>query len=249
MPVWLIATLTGVAAFGCGVAVARAFPRRRPAPLDVPEAAISEPEEAPVVSAPAEEPVEGPERSLHLVSLLGNALRDVLRALRRGEASNVLVPRVERIVWQSRMLVSTPRPMQAQPTSPISLLQSAAEEVEALRLGKVSASWSVRTRRPVHVDVERARGAFRELLYAAVDAVGEGGRVAIRVREGEDQGYPVEVEVEIGRRGAELGSLAFLVARKVLEGQGARIELDGAVTRVALRCLGPEPLDFLDEPA
>ncbi len=101
-------------------------------------------------------------------------------------------------------------------------------------------------RKPVQVDVERARGAFRELLHAAVDAVGEGGRLAIRVREGEAQGYPVEVELEIGRRGAELESLAFLVARKVLEGQGARIELDGTVTRVALRSLGPEPPDIPD---
>ncbi len=246
MPVWLIAVLTGVIAFGCGVALALAFLRRRPVPLEVAEAAISEPEEAPVLAAPAEEPVDGSERSSHLVSLLGNALRDVLRALRRGEASNVLVPQVERLVWQARMLVATPRPMQAQPTSPLSLLQSAAEEVEALRLGKVTVAWSVRTRKPVQVDVERARGAFRELLHAAVDAVGEGGRLAIRVREGEARGYPVEVELEIGRRGAELESLAFLVARKVLEGQGARIELDGTVTRVALRSLGPEPPDIPD---
>ena len=144
------------------------------------------------------------------------------------------------------MLVSGPRPMQAQPTSPIVLLQEAAEEVEALRLGKVNASWSVRTRQPVHVDPERARAAFRELLVAAVEAVGEGGRLALRVRQGERKGFPIEIEVEIGRRGVELESLAFLVARRVLEGQGCIVELDGTVTRVALRALGPEPPEIPD---
>ena len=237
----LISLGSAAVAFLAGAATAYWMQERsRPVPLDPPEELLEAVVETPVLETPQAAP-EPPERSNHLVSLLAGGLRDVLRAVRRSNAPGEITAQVERLHWQARMLVAAPRPMKAAPTSPITLLQQAAEDVEALRLGKVNASWSVRSRQPVHVDPERARGAFRELLIAAVDAVGEGGRLAVRVRQGERQGYPVCVELEIGRRGVELESLAFLVARRVLEGQGALVELDGTVTRIELRTLGPEP--------
>ena len=243
----LIALASAAAAFVAGVGTTLWMQRRlwlqqrsRSVPLDPPDEALDAAVEAPVLESP-QEVAEPPERSNHLVSLLVGGLRDVLRVLRRSNTPGEITALVERLHWQARMLVAAPRPMKAAPTSPITLLQQAAEDVEALRLGKVNASWSVRTRQPIHVDPERSRGAFRELLIVAVDAVGEGGRLAVRVRQGDRQGYPVCVELEIGRRGVELESLAFLVARRVLEGQGALVELDGPITRIALRTLGPEP--------
>ena len=68
-------------------------------------------------------------------------------------------------------------------------------------------------------------------------------RIAIRVREGNHRATPVEIEIEIGRRGAEPEPLAALVARHMLEGQGAKFSLDGQRTRIALRILPPEPVD------
>jgi hypothetical protein len=146
---------------------------------------------------------------------------------------------VERVAWQARMLAARPRPMQATPSSPISLLQEAAEQVEALRLGKIGVSWGLLTRQPVHVDPDRTRAAFRELLQAAADAAGEGARLAIRIHEGKREGYPVAIEIELGSHGAEPERLALLVARHLLEIQGLRLELDGPLTRVELRSLPP----------
>ncbi len=139
------------------------------------------------------------------------------------------------------MLVSQPRPMQAKPVSPISLLQEAAEQVEKLRLGKVPASWTLRNRQPVHVDPERTRSAFRELLATSADTAGQAGRVGIRVLPGRDAGYPVRVEIEIGRRGSEPDELALLVARRLLESQGARVEVEGQRVEIALRSAPAEP--------
>ena len=241
----MIALAGVLAAFVAGLLTERWLGRRRRVPLDPPEDAIAAAVATTAVQ-PADEEPAGSEHSTQLLVLFSGALRDMLRVLRRANAPAETTAPVERLAWQARMLVSGPRPMQAQPTSPISLLQEAAEEVEALRLGKVNASWSVRSRQPIHVDPERARGAFRELLVAAVTAVGEGGRLAIRVRQGERRSYPVEVEIEAGRRGVELESLAFLVARRVLEGQGCQVELDGSTMRVALRALGAEPPEISD---
>ncbi len=85
----------------------------------------------------------------HLLSLFAEALREPLRQLRREPARAAeAVERLERIVWQARMLVSRPRPMQATATSPIALLQEAAEEVPLLRDGIVTASWSLLNRQP-----------------------------------------------------------------------------------------------------
>jgi hypothetical protein len=155
------------------------------------------------------------------------------------------------VAWQARMLNAAPRPMKAKPSSPIGLLQEAAEQVEQLRLGKVAASWGLMTRQPVHVDPERTRGAFRELLQAASDATGEGGRLAIRIHEGDAESYPVQVEIEIGRRGAEPDPLSTRVARHLLESQGARFETDATLARISLRCQPSEPLlgDGEDEDA
>ena len=42
------------------------------------------------------------------------------------------------------------------------------------------------------------------------------------------------------RRRAEPEPLAFLVAKHLLESQGAQVSLDGRVARVDLRCIAPE---------
>ena len=118
----------------------------------------------------------------------------------------------------------------------VGLLQEAAEQVEALRLGKVGASWTLLTRTPVYLDPERARAAFRELLTATAEAAGEGGRLSIRIREGKSEAFPVRAEIEIGRRNAEPDQLPFLVAKHLLESQGAQVEVDTRVTRIDLRC-------------
>lgn len=176
----------------------------------------------------------------HLISLIAESIREPLRQLRRSDGhSTEVVERLERIVWQARMLVSRPRPMQAKPTSPVSLLQEAAEEVPLLRDGVVTASWSLLNRKPIEIDPERTRGAFRELLAAGAEAAAVGGRIGIKILPGRNAGYPVQIEVEIGRRGAETDSLSFLVARHLLESQGARLEVDGNVARVQLRNAAP----------
>jgi hypothetical protein len=198
---------------------------------------------APVRPASEEEvPAPTPGRGAHVLTLFAHALREPLRALRRSEAPPELILSVERVAWQARMLNAAPRPMKAKPSSPIGLLQEAAEQVEWLRLGKVAVSWGLMTRQPVHVDPERARGAFRELLQAGAEATGEGGRLAIRIHEGEIEGYPVQIEIEIGRRGAEPDPLPARVARHLLESQGARVEIDATLTRISLRAQPPERL-------
>ncbi len=122
----------------------------------------------------------------------------------------------------------------------MALLQEAAESVPRLRDGSVTAKWSLLQRQPVHVDPERARAAFRELLGGGAEAAGDGGCLGIRIQPSQESGFPVEVEVTIARRGAEIDSLSLLVARHLLEGQGARLHVDGNVARVALRHAAPE---------
>lgn len=177
----------------------------------------------------------------YLIALIGDAIREPLRQLRRsGEVPGDILARLERISWQTKMLVARPRPMHAAPTSPIALLQEAAEQIPLLRDGSVGASWSVLNRQPVHVDPERMRAAFRALLESGAELAGEGGRIGIKILRGEAQGFPVQIEIEIGRRGTELDPLAMLVTRHLIESQGGRIEIDGNMTRVSLRNAGPE---------
>jgi hypothetical protein len=189
--------------------------------------------EAPALVTAAQLP--RPEVDANAVSLLGRALRAPLARLRRSEGC--------RVAWQARMLVARPRPMQAKPVDPMALLQGAAEQVELLRLGKVPASWTLRCRQPVHVDPDRAQAGFRELLTTAAETAGEAGRVGIRVLSNSEPGYPVTVEIEIGRRGSEPDALALLVATRLLESQAAQIASDGHVIRVALRSAPAEPAE------
>lgn len=177
----------------------------------------------------------------HLLALLANGIREPLRELRRAsEVPSLALARLERIAWQMRMLVSRPRPMRAAPTSPIALLQEAAEQIPLLRDGSVGASWSLLNRQPVHVDAERMRAAFRGLLESGAELAGDGGRVGIKILKGDVAGFPVQIEIEIGRRGTELDPLALLVTRHLIESQGGRLELDGNVTRILLRSAGPD---------
>ena len=188
---------------------------------------------------PAPEPpepvlVEGPSPST-LAALTAEALREPLARLRRLEGcpSEVREP-LERLAARLRLLGTTNRPMQAKASSPIELLQEVAEEVDVLRTGAVGTSWSLRTRQPVLLDADRARLAFRELLEACARGAGTGGKVGIRVLPDPDPLHPVRVEVEIGRRFAEMNALTLLVVRHLLETQGARVEVDARVTRICL---------------
>ena len=191
------------------------------------------------------EPAPSPNPAPHLLSLFAEALREPLRQLRREPArAPEVIEKLERIVRQARMLVSRPRPMQATATSPIALLQEAAEEVPLLRDGIVTASWSLLNRQPIELDPERTRAAFRELLTAGAEAASEGGRLGIKILQGRDSGFPVRIEVEIGRRGTETDSLSFLVARHLLEGQGAQVEVDGNLTRIQLRNAAPSDAEL-----
>jgi hypothetical protein len=199
-----------------------------------------------VVDAPAEAELD---RSLgaqapapHLLSLIGQALREPLRDLKRAQAPAEAVAKLERLAWQARMLVARPRPMRALPSSPLALLQEAAEQVPLLRDGKVGASWSVLNRQPAHVDPERMRAVFRELLITGSAQAGERGRLGIRILQGSEPGYPVQIEIEIGRRGTEVEPLALLVARHIVGTQGGRLDVDGAVTRIHLRSAPAEPV-------
>ncbi len=177
----------------------------------------------------------------HLISLIGDAIREPLRQLRRsGEVPGEALARLERIAWQVRMLVARPRPMRAAPTAPIALLQEAAEQIPLLRDGSVGTSWSVLNRQPVHVDPERMRAAFRALLESGAELAGVGGRIGIKILRGDAEGFPVQIEIEIGRRGTELDALSMLVTRHLIESQGGRLEIDGNMTRVSLRNAGPE---------
>jgi hypothetical protein len=177
----------------------------------------------------------------HLLGLIADAMRDPLQKLRRsGDVPRYALELLERIAWQTRMLVARPRPMRAAPTSPIALLQEAAEQIPLLRDGSVGASWSLLNRQPVHVDADRMRAAFRCLLLAGSELAGEGGRLGIKILQGGASGFPVQIEMEIGRRGTELDALSLLVTRHLIEGQGGRIELDGNVTRILLRSAAAE---------
>lgn len=179
----------------------------------------------------------------HLIALIGEAIREPLRLLRRAsDAPSDAIARLERIAWQTRMLVSRPRPMRAAPTSPIALLQEAAEQIPLLRDGTVGASWSLLNRQPVYVDSDRVRGAFRGLLESGAELAGPGGRVGIKIQHGKQPGFPVQIEIEIGRRGVELDPLVLLVTRHLVESQGGRLEIDGNVTRILLRNTAAEPV-------
>ena len=174
--------------------------------------------------------------SPRLVMFLARSIRDSLKQLRRLEGCPPdVIESLERVAWRARMIVAPPRPMQAKVVSTMTLLQQASEEVESLREGRVSASWSLMNRQPVRVDPERAQAAFREVLEGSAAMCEGGGRLAIRIQDGTLSGYPVQVEIEAVGRGAEPDPVPVLVARHVLESQGARVEIDGPVTRVHLR--------------
>jgi signal transduction histidine kinase len=235
----LIALLGGVLGFAAGVlATAIALRRRRLARAAALQREPTPPALLPLADVSAPLPLAEPSS----LTLLADALRGPLGRLRRVESCPVeLREELERIAWQARMLVARSRPMQARPVAPIGLLQEAAEQVERLRLGKVSASWTLRSRQPVHVDPDRTRAAFRELLAAASRATGEGGRIGIRIAADPEPGYPVRVEIEIGRRGADPEPLPLLVGRRLLEAQGGRVEVDGPLVRVWLRSAPTDP--------
>jgi len=233
----LLGFLVGV---GCAWLALRRRGEPAAAPLEL-EAVVERKPLTPVLREVA------PDRELdraappHLIALIGDAIREPLRQLRRsGGVPRDALDRLERIAWQMRMLVARPRPMHAAPTSPIALLQEAAEQIPLLRDGSVGASWSLLNRQPVHVDPERMRAAFRALLESGAELAGAGGRIGIKILRGDAQGFPVQIEIEIGRRGTELDPLSMLVTRHLIESQGGRIEIDGNMTRVLLRNAGPE---------
>jgi hypothetical protein len=235
---WLIALACGLGGLLAGAAAAALAVRRA---QRAGAAAAGRGSRGPL-SGESEPTAEPPLSGRPELALLERALREPLARLRRAEGCPPeLLERFERLASQFRMLTSAPRPMKARPTSPIDLLQGAAEQVTLLRLGKVGASWTLRGRQPVHVDPERATAAFRELPASSAEAEGEGGRLASRIERAGDARYPVGVEIELGRRNAEPDPLGMLVARRVLEGQGARVLSDGARTRVLLRSLPVEP--------
>ncbi len=185
-------------------------------------------------ASPSAEPAPTP-LSPPLSTVIARAIREPLRQLRRTQGCPPAALRqLERIAWQTRMLGSGLRPMQSKPVSPVTLLQEAVEQVPLLRDGVVAASWSLRSQRPVQIDPERARVAFREIIAASAESAGAGGRVAIRVLNSKENGGPILIEVESGSPGSEADPLAFLVARRLLETQGGRVELDGRVTRIRL---------------
>jgi hypothetical protein len=241
----MIEALLGIVGFLAGAGVAWGVLRRKHVPSAVVPLVQLEivPEPKPLAAvrdiAPERE-LEG-KAPPHLIALIGDAIREPLRQLRRsGEVPSDALQRLERIAWQMRMLVARPRPMRAAPTSPISLLQEAAEQIPLLRDGSVGASWSLLNRQPVHVDPERMLAAFRALLESGAELAGEGGRIGIKILRGDSPGFPVQIEIEIGRRGTELDPLAMLVTRHLIESQGGRVEIDGNMTRVFLRNAGPD---------
>jgi hypothetical protein len=237
--------LFGLLGFVAGAGIAWGVMRRRRPPA--PDASRSDPEViaelkplTPVREIKLEREADRAAPP-YLIALIGEAMREPLRQLRRaGNVPGDALDRLERVAWQMRMLVTRPRPMRAAPTSPISLLQEAAEQIPLLRDGSVGASWSLLNRQPVHVDPERMRAAFRALLESGAELAGEGGRIGIKILRGDTQGFPVQIEIEIGRRGTELDGLSMLVTRHLIESQGGRIEIDGNMTRVLLRNAGPD---------
>jgi hypothetical protein len=230
MSEWLWAAI----AFACGAAVgAWRASRNRPAAV--------EPLEPRAVCDPTGVAPAPPPAPPHLIGLITQALREPLRELRRSGLAPEVQARLERLSWQMRMLLAPARPMRSVPASPLSLLQEAAAEVPLLRDGRVTASWSVLTRQPAHVDPERMRAVFRELLASGAELAGDRGRMGIKILPGSQPGYPVQIEIEIGRRNSEADALSMLVARHVVEAQGGRLEADGSVTRIRLRHSAPEP--------
>ncbi len=174
--------LWGFLGFVAGGGFAWLWLRRRRAPaLAVPLVSLEVvPERKPLTPVREIAPEREAERVAppYLIALIGEAIREPLRQLRRsGAVPGDALEKLERIAWQMRMLVARPRPMRAAPTSPISLLQEAAEQIPLLRDGSVGASWSLLNRQPVHVDPERMRAAFRALLESGAELAGEGGRI------------------------------------------------------------------------
>ena len=234
--------------FALGVGIGALLPRRARAPAPSETVLESEalPEPKPLVPvrevAQSEPPLSERPVPPHLIALIADAIREPLRQLRRAKETPLdAVARLERLAWQTRMLVARPRPMRAAPVSPIALLQEAAEQIPLLRDGSVGASWSLLNRQPVHVDSDRMRGAFRALLETGAEIAGPGGRVGIKILPGKVAGYPVQIEIEIGRRGAELDALSQTVTRHLVESQGGKLELDGNVTRILLRNAAADP--------
>jgi hypothetical protein len=241
----LIAIVTAVLGFALGFCGAALWFRRATRATAQPVESVAPPEEKSLTPVRETGADENAERAAapHLIALIGEAIREPLRLLRRGsDAPSDAIARLERIAWQTRMLVSRPRPMRAAPTSPIALLQEAAEQIPLLRDGTVGASWSLLNRQPVYVDSDRVRGAFRGLLESGAELAGPGGRVGIKIQHGKQPGFPVQIEIEIGRRGAELDPLVLLVTRHLIESQGGRLEIDGNVTRILLRNTAAEPV-------
>ncbi|HXX47488.1 MAG TPA: hypothetical protein VEN47_04615 [Myxococcota bacterium] len=242
----MVPALVAVLGFGLGIATVLLWQRSaRPAarePLAPPSAALPEPKLlTPVREASAEEPGDRAAPP-HLLALVGEAIREPLRLLRRASDPPAdAIAALERIAWQTRMLVSRPRPMRSAPISPISLLQEAAEQIPLLRDGSVGASWSLLNRQPVYVDSDRVRGAFRALLESGAELAGPGGRVGIKILQGKVPGFPVQIEIEIGQRGVELDPLGVIVTRHLIESQGGRVEVDGNVTRILLRSAAADP--------
>jgi hypothetical protein len=230
---WTIGVLGGVGALLIGVAVALiALRSREPQVGDVEVVELREPVEVPRDPEPEEQVID----STRLPGLVAEALRKPLAHLRRLKdcPAEVREP-LERLGMRVRLLDARPRPMRATAISPLALLQDAAEQVPLLRTGAVGISWSLRSRAPALLDSERARLAFRELLEACADGAHTGGKVGIRVVGNPDPVRPIRIEVEIGRRFAEVDALALLVVRHLLETQGATVEVDARVTRISLR--------------
>ncbi len=229
----MIGLAAGAAGLAVGAGLARVWLQRRREPDGFPD-----PEERALGSEAetleAATVLDGPSASI-LAALAAEALREPLALLRRLEGCppEVRDP-LERLASRLRLLGTRLRPMQAKASSPIALLQEVAEEVHLLRTGAVATSWSLRTRQPVLLDADRARLAFRELFEACAREARTGGKVGIRVLPDPDPLHPVRVEVEIGRRFADVNTLTLLVVRHLLETQGARVEVDARVTRICL---------------
>ena len=133
MPGWLIASLLGIGGFAVGVLATIAVLRERRQGGDLDQDGLLPAVDPESAAESREEPAERMNGGLHLVGLIGQALRPALLRLRRESVAPVLVEEFEHVAWQARMLTSHPRPMQAQPSSTIALLQEAAEQVEPLK--------------------------------------------------------------------------------------------------------------------
>jgi hypothetical protein len=177
-----------------------------------------------------------------LPGLILSVLRDPLARLRRMEScpEEILAP-LEQLAARLRLLGARPRPMQAKPAAADVLLQEVAEEIPLLRSRAVGIAWSLQTRKPALVDPDRLRLALRELLLACAESAHPGGKLAIRVLPGAEAEFPVRIEVEVGRRFAEVHPLSLLVARHLLESQGCQVEADARMTRIALRGARSQP--------